>query len=138
MTVEPAPNGAGDRGYEQRDVQPRAVAWLFGGVGVAVIVAVASLWLVWKGFERAAAKRDPALSPLAGPVLPPPPRLQSTPLADYREHRAHEDRVLNSYGWVDRERGVVRIPIDRAIELLIQRGEPSVPPAAADPPAPMR
>jgi hypothetical protein len=41
--------------------------------------------------------------------------------------RAAEDKILNGYGWVDREHGVARIPIDRAIDLLAQRGLPARP-----------
>lgn len=37
-----------------------------------------------------------------------------------RETRLREDAALNQYGWVDREQGVVRIPIDRAMDLVLQ------------------
>ena len=43
--------------------------------------------------------------------------------------RAAEDQILNSYGWVDRSKGIVRIPIDRAIDLLAKRGLPARPQA---------
>ena len=56
--------------------------------------------------------------------LPPEPRLQDNAVQDLRQMRAAEDQILNSYGWVDKEKGVVRIPIDRAIDLLAQRGLP--------------
>ena len=39
--------------------------------------------------------------------------------------RAEEDQILGSYGWIDRERGIVRVPIDRAITLLAQKGLPT-------------
>ena len=32
-------------------------------------------------------------------------------------------RSLNSYGWVDRSRKTVDIPVDRAMELLVERGD---------------
>jgi hypothetical protein len=38
--------------------------------------------------------------------------------------RADEDQILGSYGWIDRERGIVRLPIDRAIALLAEKGLP--------------
>ena len=41
--------------------------------------------------------------------------------------RAAEDKILNGYGWVDQAHGVVRVPIDRAIDMLAQRGLPSRP-----------
>jgi len=39
--------------------------------------------------------------------------------------RAEEDKILKNYGWIDQEKGIVRIPIDRAIEILAQRGLPA-------------
>jgi hypothetical protein len=37
------------------------------------------------------------------------------------EERAYEHTLLRSYGWVNRDARLVRIPIDRAIELYVQR-----------------
>lgn len=51
---------------------------------------------------------------------------QSPPVGEaFKQLRATEDAILTTYGWVDREKGVVRIPIDRAIDLLAQRGLPT-------------
>jgi hypothetical protein len=57
--------------------------------------------------------------------VPPEPRLQTNPRQDLADLRAKEDETLNSYGWVDRNAGVVRIPIDEAITLTLQRGLPA-------------
>ena len=46
-----------------------------------------------------------------------------------------EEQTLHSYGWVDQQAGVVRIPIDRAMELLAQRGLPTRPQAGVVPPS---
>ena len=43
--------------------------------------------------------------------------------------RAEETHTLTTYGWVDAQAGIVRIPIDRAMELLVARGMPSSPAA---------
>jgi hypothetical protein len=40
----------------------------------------------------------------------------------------HEDSILNSYGWVDQKAGIVRIPIERAMDIVAQRGLPAPPP----------
>lgn len=45
--------------------------------------------------------------------------IYAEPNLDVKLVRAQQLELLNSYGWVDREQGVVRIPIDRAMELLI-------------------
>jgi hypothetical protein len=57
--------------------------------------------------------------------LPPEPRLQTEPREDLRNLRESEERTLTTYGWVDRNAGVVRIPIDRAMTLTVERGLPS-------------
>jgi hypothetical protein len=69
--------------------------------------------------------------PTQTPQAPPEPRLQVTPGQELHQLRAQEDAVLSSYGWIDREAGRVRIPIDRAMEVLMQRGLAARP----DPPA---
>jgi hypothetical protein len=62
-------------------------------------------------------------------LLPPEPRLQSIPgnstypEDDLRQMQRENDAVLNSYGWVDRESGIARIPIDEAMRLLVQQGQ---------------
>jgi hypothetical protein len=61
--------------------------------------------------------------------LPPEPRLQTDPRDDLEHLRETEDRVLESYGWVDRDAGVVRIPIDQAMRLAVERGLPARPEA---------
>ena len=57
--------------------------------------------------------------------MPPEPRLQTNPRAGPRAICARsEDEVLDSYGWVDKNAGVVRIPIDEAMKLTLERGLP--------------
>jgi hypothetical protein len=56
----------------------------------------------------------------------PQPRLEVKPGAGLAGLRAAEDADLNSYGWIDRNAGTVRIPIKRAMQLLLERGLPDV------------
>jgi hypothetical protein len=56
----------------------------------------------------------------------PQPRLQVKGAVDLAKLRAAEDANLDSYGWIDRNSGTVRIPIDRAMQLLLERGLPDV------------
>ena len=64
----------------------------------------------------------PVESNLDAHKLPPEPRLQDNAVGDLRKMQSEEDRILNTYEWVDQKKGVVRIPISRAIDLLAQRG----------------
>jgi hypothetical protein len=56
---------------------------------------------------------------------PPPPRLELAEGQELSAYRAAAEQRLNSYGWVDRQAGAVHIPIDRAMDLLAERGLPS-------------
>ncbi|PYV23403.1 MAG: hypothetical protein DMG24_14050 [Acidobacteria bacterium] len=112
------------RGHERRDASIRNVV-LFGvALGVTIVFGLLVSAAVFHYF----AVHQP-LGPPASPfenvrTLPPAPRLQVTPAQDLQHYRADEDTALNSYGWVDRKAGVVRIPIDRAMDLLLAKGLP--------------
>jgi len=112
--------------HEMTDVSSKPLA-LFALV-LAVAVALAGLFLIWlfARLEKEAERRDPRLSPLVTNQTPPPPRLQTAPSSDLHGMRAAEDRALTDYRWIDKERGLVQLPIERAMELLIDEGLPSV------------
>lgn len=68
---------------------------------------------------------NPDLKPQAQGATTPTPNVPSDEAL--KQLHATENAVLTTYGWVDRQKGIVRIPIDRAIELLLQRGLPTRP-----------
>jgi hypothetical protein len=81
------------------------------------------------GLDRAFVARQtrdsaPA-SPLAqyGPQEPPAPRLQKNPRRDLADLRERERTLLESYAWVDRPAGRVRIPVDRAMTLMADEAQ---------------
>lgn len=55
-------------------------------------------------------------------VEPPLPRLQIDAAGDLARFRAQEDRRLSTYYWIDRERGLVHIPIELAIKKVVEEG----------------
>ena len=61
----------------------------------------------------------------------PQPRLEDNEVTEINDFRYQQDETLSSYGWVDQSGGVVRIPIDRAMQLIAQRGLPTIPQAGA-------
>ena len=114
--------------HEERDVNIRAILGFGAGLVVTATVIHALVWLLFVYFNAREAAQPPAEYPLAieqEKRLPPEPRLQTNPREDLRELRAGEDELLTTYGWVDRNAGVVRIPIDEAMKLVIQRGLPA-------------
>jgi hypothetical protein len=50
--------------------------------------------------------------------------LETNERGQFRDFLMNQEDQLNSYGWVDEKAGVARIPIDRAMDLLVQRGVP--------------
>jgi hypothetical protein len=114
--------------HETSDVNIRGILIFAAGLaGSAVVIAFVVLGL-FKYFDAREARRLEPQYPLAaasGPRLPPEPRLQTSPREDLRALHAQEEQVLNSYGWVDRNAGVARIPIEEAMKLVVQRGLPS-------------
>jgi hypothetical protein len=53
------------------------------------------------------------------------PRLQVSPPLDLEAFRAKEQTELNTYGWINRTSGIVRVPIERAMEMVLQEGLPT-------------
>jgi hypothetical protein len=100
-----------------------AIALIVTGVVIHVLV-----WFLYAYFRREAARPVAVEFPLATAAmrrLPPEPRLQTDPRDDLANLRRNEDRILTSYGWIDRNTGVVRIPIDEAMRLTVERGLPT-------------
>lgn len=111
-------------GYERSDANIRRLVFSIAGLFVLLAAVLVAMGLMFAYLARQE-KPGPARSPVAqGRELPPQPRLETTPYGDLTMMRAAEDAKLSSYGWVDRQAGVVRIPIDRAIELTLERGLP--------------
>ena len=107
------------------DVHIKGIVIFLGILAVTLMAIYFALGAMSRQMENRARKADEAamrLAPSAAVVATrpyfPTPREQPDPLVDLETLRAREDAQLNSYGWVDRNAGVVRIPIDRAIELL--------------------
>jgi hypothetical protein len=114
------------RGHETTDADIRAVVKFAIGLFLSI---VASLLIVWVTFNYFVNRQG--LGPPASPFedtrnLPPPgvPVLQAKPSGDYRQYFEQQKQLLDSYGWVDQQAGVVRLPVDRAMDLLIRRGLP--------------
>jgi hypothetical protein len=113
--------------HELRDVPVRIMAYVVVGLALLTLGGMGVSWWYLRAVEKEEKAAERPLPPLAAtlPEVPPEPRLQVTPAADLATSRAREDTLLNSYGWVDAKTGLVRIPIDRAIEVLAERGLPA-------------
>jgi hypothetical protein len=108
--------------HERTDVRLRPILWF--GLGLTVATAAIYVVLAWMlvGFSKSAPEVQPP--PVGHRRAPPGPSLQLSPAEELKALRENERTLLNEYGWVDRKAGVVRIPIDRAIEILSERVRP--------------
>jgi hypothetical protein len=109
-------------GHERSDLNPAKI-FLFGAILLVTVVASAAVSYF---FLRYAAVRRPSpqvasFPPARAREPAPAPRLQVKGANELREMREAEERVLHSYAWIDGEKGIVRIPVERAMEILAQR-----------------
>ena len=113
--------------HETSDVNIRAIFGFGIGLAITTVIVGFGVWLLFQYFTAREARTVFTEYPLAvqEPRLPPGPRLQTTPRQDMSDLRAREDELLNSYRWVDKDAGIVRIPIDRAMQLIVERGVPT-------------
>jgi len=145
--------------HEKTDVSVRALMVFIALFIVFAILTHVAIWLLFKGFVRierrrqlgpvtamqrpadmAVPKDQPLLQPFPrnganGKTLPPN---RNTPVTDLAGMREAEQRALTTYGWLDQEKGIVRIPIGEAMKLTLQRGLPvqNVGPALSRPVGP--
>ena len=118
----------GDRGYERRDARAMVLFLIAGGLMLAVVCCQIGVHFALRAYARkpmpsdrfTGARRE--VSP--GASAPQIPRLQLSPPEDLRAFRAREAEEMETYGWINRTAGVLRIPVDRAMDLILQRGLP--------------
>lgn len=141
--------------YERRDIRGADVIYFLIGLAIAVVF----VYFIAKGVFRYLDKRyetgQPAVSPLVSAApsdtrrIPPQfgnnyekylqqdfpaPQLEINERTELNDIRLREEDTLSTYGWVDQKSGAVRIPIDRAMDLLVERGLPvrSAPDASSE------
>ncbi|MEP0766709.1 MAG: hypothetical protein HRF45_09245 [Fimbriimonadia bacterium] len=122
----PTPDPLTQLGYEPRDVSTGPL--LKWAIALAVFI-VASL-MVSLGIYSLTMPPPEKMRQKTGPInavqpMPDAPILQVNPALDMRKFRIEEDRTLHSYGWVDQARGIAHIPVERAMELIAEKGLPT-------------
>ena len=149
-TNKPAASGNGE--FEREDLNAKAVFAFLIGLAVTCVLSYFILIGVYHYLDVYQRASQPPQNPLvaAKPETGKPTRAETKaeikkdfpePLLEEDEggqlnsDRVKEEQQLNSYGWVDEKSGVVRIPIERAMELVVQRGLPVLPQSGATAPA---
>jgi hypothetical protein len=131
-TTTPVPS------HEQSDVGFRPLAIFLAGLTAMIVVVAFIVAMMFQGFERATSGRDaspPSRSASQRPGVMEP-LLQVSSRADMDALRRRENEWLGSAAWIDEPNGMVRMPIESAMELAAERGFPDWPKAEVTPPAP--
>ena len=149
------PGDPSHEGFEREDLGTKGIVTSLVGLAPVCILIYFVVLGVYRGLDWYARKTQKAASPLvtvtANPevrrAMPygqtqeeinktfPVPRLEENERQEIKDFRLQEENTLNSYGWVDQKTGVVRIPIERAMELTAQRGLSVTPRVGTVPPA---
>lgn len=148
MTNQPVRNhDMGAHGsFEQQDLSARGIIYFLIGLAAAIVVIYFVAFGLYRFLNSSSMQNQATMSPMVAPradtrtVTPadtqafPQPRLEESERTQLRDFIADQDRKLATYNWVDKDKGIVQIPIDRAMDLIVQRGLP-VRPQGKQPPA---
>ena len=122
--------------WERKDVNIFSVTSFGIGLAISCIVVAFAMWALFDFLaarETAKNQANPPAMMSERQKLPPEPRLQATPKLELKELRESEDAILNNYAMLDPNKGIVRIPIDVAIDMVAKKGLPtSATPAGAN------
>ena len=122
-------NGVLTQPHEPDGVLEKGVALAAIGLAVVVWIGLVCLWLQFRSTEGARYRglvRPAIANSQSQPTKAmPAPQLDVAPGEELAQLRAKEDAELNTYGWIDRSNQVLQIPIERAMELIAQRGLPA-------------
>lgn len=133
--------------FEHQDLSPAAVYAFLGGLAVAGILVYLVLGGLYRYLDSYERTHQPPQNPLVNARVDtrhippeeiqqfPQPRLEKNERTEIDDFLLKEEQTLNSYGWVDQKSGVARIPIERAMQLIAQRGLPTTPRVGTVPPS---
>jgi hypothetical protein len=138
-------NTTGNGSFERQDLQVSGILYFLLTLVVVTAICLAGLRGLFAYLDHREKGAQPAVNPLVTnvpedtrhivPGYPPGafpnPKLEEDERGQLNGIRLEEEKMLYSYGWVDEKAGAVRIPIERAMDLIVQRGLPVRPQGAA-------
>lgn len=133
-------------GYEHQDLSAAGILYFLLILGIATVICMGGLRFLYGYLDRREKADQLPVNPLVtnvpedtrhiAPQYPasafPSPRLERIEGEELNQDLIQEQKTLYSYGWVDQNAGTVHIPIDRAMDLLVQRGLPVRPRGAGN------
>jgi hypothetical protein len=136
-----------DLGFEREDLGATPIIAFIVSVVIVGVLVYYGTWGLFRFLDFYGKKHEQTVSPLAEvqknprEVRPeqiqqfPEPRLEENERTELNDVRYGEEQKLNSAGWVDQSAGVAHIPITRAMQLIAQRGLPTIPQTGTMPPS---
>lgn len=100
--------------FEPTDWELAPVGLIYVGIPVLLVI---SCFVLIAAYPTALSDVSRTLR-----INPPGPRLQTDPEGDLRRFRAEEDKRLNGYYWIDKQKGVAHIPIEQAMQKVARDG----------------
>ena len=127
-----------DAGHEHSDANVWIIVKFGLWLAISAVVISAGMGLLFGVFVKQSEETNPQFPLAVGQEerLPAAPRLQQFPVNEFVKFRQQEEAILKNYGWVNKEAGVVRMPITDAMRLAVERGLPARAPASAEASAP--
>jgi hypothetical protein len=116
-----------DAGHEHSDANVWIIVKFGLWLAISAVVISAGMGLLFGLFVKQSEETNPQFPLAVGQEerLPAAPRLQQFPVNEFVDFRQHEEAILKNYGWVNKEAGVVRMPITDAMRLAVERGLPA-------------
>jgi hypothetical protein len=110
--------------FEHRDVNARSMAWVLAAIVVTAIVLHLVLYFLYEESRSGSVEsgRIPKATEPTRQQTSSQPKLQVDPSTDIDQLRREENKKLTTYGWIDKDKGVVRIPIEQAMRSIADRG----------------
>ena len=128
--------GRRDKGYETLDAHPgstlKAGIYLLGATFLVAAIVVPLYWLLARQEAQDQPRRATVIATTPSPATFP--KLVTNEPSALAEFRAKEDAILNGYGWVEKDRGIARMPISEALRIVGERG--ALPSFPTSPPSP--
>lgn len=119
--------------HEESDVPARVPVYVIAFTAVFVPLGALAMWLLATTIWQAAPEPPPVFEDESARDSSAP-QLQREPPADMAELDRRYGERLGSTGWVDRDAGIVHMPVDRAMDLIVQRGLPGPESGPSPPP----
>jgi hypothetical protein len=111
---------------ESDGISYRGIIWFLVILTATTLFCQALVWGMFEVMEHRVASSEAARAPLSNPIghNPPAPNLLTNEPANLHEFHAKEDARLSTYGWAEPATQTAHIPVERAKDLVLQRGLP--------------